>query len=116
MGLASECAHKDYHKVVRSIMCQDPYLSRGDAVSMTRDIKNKHLYRPTGITPYAYEFARPPATFLATSLSEAPLPPPTQMPPPPFPSPFKINLLSATPSANKPMNIASTTNKSTITR
>ncbi|KAK3263991.1 hypothetical protein CYMTET_27240 [Cymbomonas tetramitiformis] len=69
---------KDYNKCLRSIMTQDPHLSRADAVAMARDMKNKHLYRPTGITPFEYEFARPPATFLATSLSEAP--PPTADP------------------------------------
>ncbi|KAK3241324.1 hypothetical protein CYMTET_48896, partial [Cymbomonas tetramitiformis] len=39
---------------------------------MAVNIKNTQLYRPTGIIPFEYEYARPPATFLATTLTEAP--------------------------------------------
>eukprot|EP00854_Cymbomonas_tetramitiformis_P016673 gene16673-19810_t len=73
-----EVAHKPFIGTTTSLLIQDPNMSYADAISMAVNMKNTQLYRPTGITPFEYEYARPPATFLATTLTEAP--PPTADP------------------------------------
>eukprot|EP00854_Cymbomonas_tetramitiformis_P011169 gene11169-13198_t len=58
-----------------SLIIQDPNrLYKADAIGMALDIKNTQLYRPTGITPFEYYYACLPATFLATTMTEAPPP------------------------------------------